>query len=176
MLIRTPHLPPKDLAISADFLLLFKNFIFYVCKALLWTLMKQYPLSSPFSTTHMKRQWMLSAFRLVVSFQWIWKDLTIFCHFSKRKVKIHACYPTSQNPLIWLMPSEAVYSADVLFMNCYFCKDSVGSCFILLGWICHDLVFCLHVSLYRQCYFWDVNAHRSTGTQLFVKLNDVDWS
>ena len=134
--------PPKIWLFMQIFFYFLKISFFYVCKAVLWTLMRQYPLSSPFSTTHMKRQWMLSAFRLVVSFQWIWKDLMIFCHFSKRKVKIHAYYPTSQNPLIWLIPSEAVYNADVLFMNCYFCKDSVGSYFIFLGWICHDFVFC----------------------------------
>ena len=32
--------------------------------------------------------------------------------------------------------------------------------------------FLFNLSLQRQCYFWDVNAHRRAGTQLFVKLND----
>lgn len=62
------------------------------------------------------------------------------------------------------------YYADVLFMS-YFCKNSVGSYFILLSWICHDFIFLLNVSVYRQ-YFSDIDACCKPRTQLFIKFND----
>lgn len=66
---------------------------------------------------------------------------------------------------------RTAYHADVLFMS-YFCKNSVGSYFISLSWICYDFNFLLNLSLYRQYYFWDVDACCRPRTQLFVKFND----
>lgn len=66
---------------------------------------------------------------------------------------------------------RTAYYADVLFMS-YFCKNSAGSYFIFLSWIYYDFNFLLNLSLYRQYYFWDVDACCKPRKQLFVKFND----
>lgn len=70
---------------------------------------------------------------------------------------------------------------DGFFLNSILCRCFIHELFLqkLRGFLFHFprlnmlwFHFWLNVSLYRQYYFWDVDARCRPRTQLFVKFND----
>lgn len=163
---------PKAMLVYADFSFYF--FSYLVCSTACWVFTGEKPLVSVLYSTQAEAARTVSAgtgstFSMNMEGT---DDVETFV----REKSLNTCILSYVTETFIMMHSFwTAYYADVLFMN-YFCRNSVGSYFTSLSWICYDFIFfLLNGSLYRQHYFWDVDTCCRPRTQLFVEFNDCWW-
>lgn len=128
---------PKAMLVSADFSFYF--FSYLVCNPACWVFKGEKPFVSVLFSTQAEAARTVSAgtgstFSMNMEGT---DDVETFV----REKSLNTCILSYVTETFIMMHSFwTAYYADVLFMN-YFCRNSVGSYFTSLSWICYDFIF-----------------------------------
>lgn len=169
-LLSKPHIFPQGVATSADFLLFFK---FHLCVCMrktvrgalngAGTLSLPHPLPHIWRSTgccqHLDWQYLFNEYRRI----WWY---SVICQKKFKYMHIILCHRSLYYDWFFLKPYLCrCFIHELLFLQ----KLWVSYSFSLAEYAMFFFLL-LNLSLYRQYYFWDVNARCTARPQLFVKI------
>lgn len=130
-------LTPEAMLVSADFGFYF--FFCLVCNTACWVFRGQHPVFSALYRPWAEASRTVSAGTGSTLSMYMegFDDVEAFVREKSLSTCILSCVIET---FIMTDSLRTAYSADVLFMN-YFCKNSVGSYFTSLSWICYNFIF-----------------------------------